>query len=147
MSRRRVVRAVLVVAIGCGLVWGGVAWWTRPRVIEAGSALVFVKGRTVGLGAESIVGVGVVGTLGLVGEKCVGLVDETGTSGTVIVWPSGTTVSGSGQSLAITSQGVTVHLADEIDAGTQEGLTFPEFQGRLPQECADADLMDLRLDA
>ena len=128
----------------CGLVWGGVAWWTRPRVIEAGSALVFVQGRDIGLGAESHAGLGVVGTLGLVGETCVGLVDETGTDGTVVVWPSDTTVSGTGDSLAITSLGVTVHLGDQIDAGTDD-LTFPEFHGRLPRECGGAGLMDLRL--
>lgn len=132
-------------ALGCGLVWGGVAWWTRPRVIKAGSALVFVQGRAIGLYRENIAGVGVIGTLGLVGGKCVGLVSETDYDGSVIVWPSGTTVSGSGSSLAITSRGVTVHIGDEIDAGTQPGLTFPEFQGRLPKECESADLMDIWL--
>lgn len=69
MSQRGILRVVLVVALGCGLVWGGVAWWTRDKVIEAGSALVFVKGRGIGLGAKSIVGVGVTGTLGLVGGR------------------------------------------------------------------------------
>lgn len=146
MKQRRVLRAVLVVALGCGVVWGGVAWWTRDRVVEAGSALVFVKSRELGLGAENIVGVGVTGRLGLVGGRCVGSVDETGDGGSVIVWPAGTTVSGSGNSLAITSQGVTVHIGDEIDAGTQDGLSFPEFRGRLPKECEGADLMDLRLE-
>ena len=147
MSKRGVVRAVLLVALGCGLVWGGVVWWTRDRVIEAGSALVFVQGRDIGLGAESIVGVGVTGTLGLVGDRCVGLLDETGNDGSVIVWPSGTTVSGSGTSLAITSRGVTVHIGDEVDAGTQNGLTFPEFRKHLPDECEDANLIDLRLES
>lgn len=85
------------------------------------------------------------GTLGLVGDKCVGLVEETGTDGTVIAWPSGTTVVGSGESLSVTSQGVTVELGDEIDAGTQNGLTFPEFEGRLPNECAGSGLMDIQL--
>lgn len=146
MSKRGCLRAVLVIALGCGLLWGGVAWWTRDRVIEAGSALVLVKGRDIGLGAENTVGVGVTGTLGLIGDRCVGLVDETGEDGSVIVWPSGTTVSGSGTSLAITSRGVTVHIGDEIDAGTQDGLTFPEFRDRLPEECERAHLMDLRLD-
>lgn len=74
-----------------------------------------------------------------------GLIDETGTDGTVIVWPSGTTVTGSGESLSITSRGVTVRMGDAIDAGTQNGLTFPEFEGRLPTECEGSALMDLRL--
>lgn len=146
MSKRGVLRAVLVIALGCGLVWGGIAWWTRDRVVEAGSALVFIEGRDIGFGAESTVGVGVTGTLGLVGDRCVGLVGETGGDGSVIVWPSGTTVSKSGMPLAITSRGVTVHIGDEIDAGTQNGLTFPEFRERLPEECEGANLMDLRLD-
>lgn len=47
------------------------------------------------------------------------------------------------RSLAITSQGVTVHIGDEIDAGIQNGLSFPEFRGRLREECEGADLMDL----
>jgi hypothetical protein len=144
MSRRGVVRTVLVVTLLCGAVWGGIAWWTRPRVIEAGSVLVFVEGRDVGLGRESHAGLGVVGTLGLVGGRCVGLVDGTGTEDTVVVWPSDTTVSGTGESLAITSLGVTVHLGDQIDAGTDD-RTFPEFRGRRPRECGDAGLMDLRL--
>lgn len=146
MSKRGAVRAVLVIAVGCGLVWGGVAWWTRDRVIEVGSALVFVEGRDIGLGPESIVGVGVTGTLGLIGGRCVGLLDETGDDGSVIVWPFDTTVSGSGRSLVITSRGVTVHIGDEIDAGTQNGLTFPGFRERLPEECEGANLMDLRLE-
>ena len=146
MSKRGVVRTVLLLAILCGAVWAGVAWWTRPRVIDAGSAQVFVDGRDIGLGGESIVGVGTTGTLGLVGGRCVGLVDETGTEGTVVVWPAHTTVTGSGESLAITSLGVTVHLGDEIEAGTQGGRGVSEFRERLPRECADADLMDLWLD-
>ncbi len=144
MANRTVLRAALVIALACGLVWGGVAWWTRDRVIEAGSALVFVEGRHIGLGAESSAGVGVTGTLGLIGGRGVGLDDGVGNDGSVIVWPSGTTVSGSGRSLVITSEGVTVHIGDEIDAGT-DGLTFPEFRDRLPEECLGADLMDLRL--
>lgn len=145
MSKRDVIRVLLVVALVSGLAMGGVAWWTRPRVIEAGSAVLLVQGRDIGLGAEVEVGVGVVGTLGLVGGKCVGLVDEAGTKGAVIVWPSGTTVRGSGRSLAVTSQGVTVRIGDEIDAGTQTGLTFPEFEERLPEECDGSELMDLGL--
>lgn len=145
MSKRGVIRVLLAMALVSGLVVGGVAWWTRPRVIEAGSAVVFVQGRDIGLGAENFVGIGVIGTLGLVGETCVGLVDESGTNGSVIVWPSDTTVSGTGRSLAITSQGVTVHMGDAIDAGTQNGLRFPEFEGRLPEGCKGSELMDLQL--
>lgn len=145
MSRSSVVRLVLVLVLAVGVVVGAVEWWTRPRVVEAGSAVVLVEGRDLGLGGEDVAGVGVEGVLGLVGETCVGLLSSDRGDGSVIVWPSGTTVAGSGRSLSITSQGQTVRLGDEIDAGTEEGLRFPELSGRLPRECAEADLTPLWL--
>jgi hypothetical protein len=146
MSRRSAVRvgvvSVLVVAVG----GGGLVWWTRPWVVEAGSTVVLIEGRELGPRGESLVGVGVTGVLGLVGGRCVGLVRTLGAlDGSVIVWPPDTQVSGSGTSVAITSRGVTRPPGDEINAGTRDGLRFPDFVERLPAECEGSELMDLQL--
>lgn len=145
MSRSSAAKLVLVLALAVGVVLGAAEWWTRPRVVEAGSTVVLVEGRELGLGGEDVAGVGVEGVLGLVGDTCVGLLPPNGEDGSVVVWPSGTTVAGSGRSLSITSQGQTVRLGDEIDAGTEEGMRFPELSGRLPEGCEEADLIALWL--
>lgn len=74
-----------------------------------------------------------------------GLVGEDGGCDSVVIWPSDTTVAGAGESISITSLGITVHIGDSIEAVTQNGLAFPEFTAKLPPECQGSDLMDLRL--
>jgi hypothetical protein len=146
MSKRSAIRFGIVAVLVIAVIVGATVWWTRPRIIEAGAAVILVQGRDLGLGVESMAGVGVEGTIDLIGGTCVGLIPPSGRGGAVIVWPPGTQVRGSGDSLSITSQGVTVHIGDGIDdAGTQHGLRFPEFEEGLPEECQGSELMDLHL--
>lgn len=143
---RRTAIAVVGLAV---LGWGAVTWWTRSQVIEAGEAVVLVEGRDLILGTEAIAGVGITGTLGLVGGTCVGFVDGFGDDagdGTIIVWPAGTTVDGSGEDLTITADGATVTIGDTVDGGSAQVTAFPEFDGRLPEECEDAPLVDVSLE-
>ena len=145
MSRRGAVRIglalVLVVATMSAAFW----WWGRARVIEAGSAVVLVEGRDLNLTGTDEAGVGIAGTLGLVGDRCVGFVSDG--DGSVIVWPAGTSVSGSGEDLTITSEGKTVRLGDQVEAGSLQRSDFPEFDGRLPDACRGFPLIDVGLNS
>lgn len=139
-------RRTVIVVVGLAVLgWVGLTWWTRPQVVEAGDAVVLVEGREIGLGAEVIAGVGITGTLGLVGGTCVGFVDDVGDAGdgTIIVWPAGTMVDGSGEDLTITADGATVGVGDTFDGGSAQVTEFPEFDGRLPEECEDTPLVDV----
>jgi hypothetical protein len=144
MTKRGVLQVALVVALTVAIIWGAATWWTRPRVVEAGPVVVLMAGRDVGLGDAGIAGVGMSGTLGLVGDKCVGLLRQAGAEdGSVIVWPADTTVTGWGKSLSVTSEGVTYRIGQVIDGGTDSGTrSFPEFEGRLPDDCAGSGLLN-----
>lgn len=145
MSGRSVVRIglalALVLAVSGGVWW----WWSRARVIQAGSAVVLVEGRDLHLTGTLEAGVGIGGTLGLVGDRCVGLASDV--EGSVIVWPAGTSVSGSGADLTITSEGKTVRLGDRVEGGSAQRNDFPEFDGLLPEACRGFPLIDVGLNS
>lgn len=117
---------------------------TRPQIIEAGQTVVFVEGRDLTSFGQDRAGMGITGTLGLVGERCVALVSDAG-SARIIVWPPGTKVSGSDQEFSITSEGETVRLGDRIDAGTLSRQRFAYFEERLPRSCRNVPLIDVGL--
>jgi hypothetical protein len=128
--------ALLVAAVGAGGLW----WWSRPRVLEAGSVVVLVEGRHLDLNGSDYAGFGIGGTLALMGGRCLGM--ESGDESYVIVWPPGTSVSGSGESLTVTAHGRTLRLGDTVQGGTLDHSDFPEFDGRLPAACVEFKQID-----
>lgn len=146
MSGRRAVRIGFALALVLAMTSAAFWWWGRARVIQAGSAVVLVEGRDLNLtGTGGEAGVGIGGTLGLVGDRCVGFVSDG--EGSVIVWPAGTSVSGSGKDLTITSEGKTVRLGDQVEGGTLQRNDFPEFDGHLPDACQGFPLIDVGLNS
>lgn len=137
--------ATLLVACvsGAGLfAWQELSASKHAKALHGGQIVVIVESKDAYDEANGTVrvGTGIGGTLGLVGGSCVGFVDQgTSNSGPdrVIVWPPGTTVSGSGTALRITSEGKTVQLGDQIEAGADLRRTFPELDGTVPTECRD----------
>ncbi len=132
--------STLVVACvaGVGLfAWQGSRADQQARVLHAGQAVVIVESQDA-YDAENgtvSVGTGIGGTLGLLGDSCVGFVDSSPVQGRLIVWPPGTTVLGSGESLRISSEGKTVRLGDDIQAGADLRRRFPEIDAVVPEEC------------
>jgi len=120
----------------------------QNRVMHVGNAVIAIEGRDIHLTPwnGSSVGVGVGGRLGLVAGRCVGFVDSgAGGDGVVIVWPSGTRVSGHGEDLRITSEGKTVRLGDEVSAGSEFGHDFSGIREKLPADCRKARLVQVGL--
>ncbi|MBB6626178.1 hypothetical protein H5V45_02480 [Nocardioides sp. KIGAM211] len=152
--KRRATLVVLVVLVA--LVAAGAVVYVRwikpyvidipPRAVDAGGVTVLVDGRTRGWGSEEgpTAGVGVMGELGLVGGRCVGFVGPYG-KGSVIVWPEGTSVTGSGRQVAITSEGHTVHLGDQVEGGTSRTRSFPGLDDLVPDACRDVPMLDVGL--
>lgn len=166
MNLRRVLLVTLasVVAIGCAL--PVVVWLVeRPQVASHGSAVTVVEGRELDLwpfNQQGDLGVGSGGYLGLVKGRCVGflgahvdpkyIVDGKvskdapkydGSSGTVIVWPNGTTFTGSGVNLAIvTPGGRRVQLGQRVSGGRPfSGVgVLSDIKDRLPKVCRDQRL-------
>ena len=112
--------------------------------MHVGDAVLVVEGADLSPWSKTSIGVGVGGRLGLVGGRCVGFVGSDG-SRSVIVWPSGTEVSGPADHVRITSQGKTVRLGDEIEAGSEFGHDFSGIKAMLPRECGQADLVQVGL--
>lgn len=145
MDRSRVVRVLVVLVLVGGVLATARWWWTRDRLVTAGNAVVLVEGHDLSLGPTSYAGVGVEGSVELIGGRCVGFADlggSGGSGGSVIVWPPGTEVHGTGESLEITSRGVTIRIGDEIVAGSTQ-RSFPSLEGRLPEECDGAEVIDV----
>jgi hypothetical protein len=144
VSRRTAVRIGLALALVVA-VMSAAFWWSRARLVEAGAEVVLVEGRDLNLTGTDEAGVGIAGTLGLVADRCVGFVSDG--EGSVIVWPAGTSVSGSGEDLTITSEGETVRLGDQVEGGSLQRNDFPEFDGRLPAACRGFPLIDVGLNS
>jgi hypothetical protein len=91
-------------------------------------------------------GVGVTGTLVLVGNRCVGFrTPSSDASPTMIVWPHGTEVSGTGESVVIRSQGKSVRLGEEFAGGSARRSHFPKLEGQLPRACRGNRMVDVGL--
>lgn len=138
MDRRRLAQVGLAVVLVLGVVVVGVRWWTRPRLVEVGDAVVVVEGHDFSL-SESYAGVGYVGRLRLVGDRCVGFDNPTGTP-IIAVFPVGTTVSGSGLSTMVTYRGATIRVGDHVDVGMVNLSEDSRHAvvGALPGECGGA---------
>ena len=112
--------------------------------MHVGDAVLVVEGADLSPWSKTSIGVGVGGRLGLVGGRCVGFVGSDG-SESVIIWPSGTDVSGPADHLSITSEGKTVRLGDQIEAGSDLGHDFSGIKALLPGKCGQADLVQVGL--
>lgn len=119
--------AILVVTCAAAALW----WWTRPRVLEAGQVVVLVEGRS--LRTQDTAGTGMGVTLALIGDRCVGT--GKGEDPRILVWPAGTSVSGSGEDVTIETGGRVLHLGDSVAGGTTQRTRYPELDDRLPEEC------------
>ena len=85
-------------------------------------------------------GVGVFGSLQLVGHRCLGFV--MGNEPTLLVFPPGTSVTGSGASVVIHVQGTTLRLGDRFSGGSMfnepEPLSFFGGLGtEVPSSCRE----------
>jgi hypothetical protein len=83
-------------------------------------------------------GVGVDGSLTLVGGRCVGF--GFGGRPTLIVFPKGTSVTGSGQDLIISVAGVHLRLGDHFSAGSRENesrslSSYGDLDHQTPAAC------------
>jgi hypothetical protein len=83
-------------------------------------------------------GVGIFGTLSLVGERCVGFVMREEEA--LLVFPPGTSVTGSGPELAIQVQGERLHLGDRFSGGSlftepKSLSVFGDLPEQVPSEC------------
>jgi hypothetical protein len=106
--------ATLLASASCGSNGPG------TEVVQAGTVSVL---KETGQFTGSSAGVGVGGRLVLVGGQCVGFI--FGTAPTLIHFPNGTSVSGSGQQLVISVEGVSLHIGDRFEAGSREGESRP----------------------
>jgi hypothetical protein len=110
-------------AVLTAAVVGALFFSTRPQIIEAGQTVVFVEGRDLMSFGQARAGMGITGTLGLVGERCVALVSDTGTA-RIIVWPPGTKRA-------------------RLGSGDQHHVAY--FEERLPSSCRNIPLIDVGL--
>ena len=102
MLGRRALRVGVTVAAVTAAAVGTPFWWSRHRSSTA-ARFVLVEGRDLNPLGQAQAGMGIIGTLGLVGDRCVGL-NSKDVSVRVIVWPHDTEVSGSGMDVRITSE-------------------------------------------
>jgi hypothetical protein len=118
----------------------------RSRLITVRDVAIVVEGRQLSLSPwnDGSTGVGVAGRIELIADRCVGLVGSNGV-GRVIVWPAGTRVSGVGQHLRITSEGKTVWLHQDVEAGSEFGHDFTGIKQKLPPTCRKAALVQVGL--
>lgn len=142
----------------------------RNRVIYRDQVAIAVEGRDVDLwpfNPEGSVGVGTGGLVGLVKGRCVGFVRDPrfvaymkeqrpnepippdDGSGTVIVWPAGTKITGTGtgtgSGLRIRSQGKTVRIGQRIEGGYTFGHDLSGIKGQLPKPCRSMRLIRVGL--
>lgn len=85
-------------------------------------------------------GVGVFGSLGLVGHHCVGFV--MGSEPTLLVFPPGTSVTGSGSDVVIHVQGTNLRLGDHFSGGSlfyePKSLSlFGDLGTEVPSSCRE----------
>jgi hypothetical protein len=122
-----------------------------PHLVTVGSAIAVVEGRDEAREGLPVAGVGIEGNLGLVHGRCVGFVADPARAGlpdnrdTIIVWPPGTTLAGSGAELSITSEGKTVRVGDSINAGSNLRHVFEGVNKLLPDACRGLRLVQVGL--
>jgi hypothetical protein len=146
MSRRSLAVAACAAAI-CAVV--AVLWighLESNRMVKVGNAVAVVEGRDLDLSPwnDASIGVGIGGRLELVGGRCVGFLGDSDVD-RVIVWPPGTKLSGPPDDLRISSEGKTVRLGQEIDAGNEFGHDFAGIKRMLPRACRHAELVQVGL--
>lgn len=126
-------------------------------MIESGGALAVVESREINTGffrwkgtefdwgSFGEIGTGIAGTVGLIRGDCVGFVGGDPNEGTLIVWPPGTSIEGSGDDIRITSEGRTIRIGEEIEAGADLRRQFPELDRVIPAECQGLDMIPVGL--
>jgi hypothetical protein len=145
---------LMILGVASTVVIAGVAFGVarhnlRPDVVEVGGVAVLIDaGEWPSLTGRDQGGVGVGGTLGLVGGRCLGIQEEDSDVGLLLIWPHGTEVSGEGAALVVSNDGRSYRVGDTLNAGTdaqEEPITNDEFfADRIPDQCLRAS--SLRID-
>lgn len=97
-------------------------------------------------------GVGFRGRLGIVvggGCHAVGVVanqnGKLGTKAPIVVWPPGTTITATGKTISITSEGKTVKVGDWIEGGSRVYTDYSVLKKLLPEGCRNHPLRQVGL--
>jgi hypothetical protein len=150
MRRRTVVRAcvpllVCALTLACGMLGKthSVTGTAHPatKVLDAGGVKVLTETEEfTGFAA----GAGIFGKLRILGGSCVGFGGPIGHGARVatvlLVFPAGTSVTGSGRDLVIHTRGRDLHLGDLVDGGSrtagEEPLSsFGNLASQVPKAC------------
>lgn len=147
VHRRRIFLVLGIVAVCALVAFASVRHLERIRVVREGNVVIAIEGHDLTWWNDFSIGVGIIGTLGLVGDRCVGFVSSEGSGGTVIVWPAGTEIVGEGPTMTIRSEGKTVRIGQQVVAGSAFGHDFAGIRKELPRECRTARLVQVGLNS
>jgi hypothetical protein len=149
MTRKhKLILGVASIVLAAGAAYAIARHNLRPTVVEAGGVAVLIDaGEWPSLTGQDQGGVGVGGTLGLVGGRCLGIQDEDSDEGLLLIWPHGTKVVGEGAEIVVSKDGRSYRVGDTLNAGTEtneEPITKDEFfRDRIPAECLHASAIRL----